>query len=242
MIRARSAYGELFIRIVVNCLMNPIILIIELLFLGISCALGIMWLRHPDQNWEPWTYLAGGATALLEIVRHNYAGEEAKVRRPHFTISNVWLTVKDNPFFSYEFAATIINEGDRPDVLREITAQLYLRNYGFIDSAFTCGGRQVIAPTGQILPIECLPRIAYRIDGVGDVGIIPSVWERIVARADRDDYVLRCTFVFAVAKPLTVRANRMGVLKHSPMRHFVREALLRLSSRGKNPFRDEIAS
>ena len=175
--------------------------------------------------------LIGTAAALAALV-------EAKkhARKPHFTVSEAWFSFKGEVFRGYELGASLINEGDQHDVLRSVDHQLYRRDLGFIDSVLICGGREISMKIGHVLPIECRPRILYRVDGVAFIPVAAARMYRATGSFGVDDYVLRCRFVFAGAKPVTVRVTQMGLSLKSPILHAIGEFLLRLRTRNKNPF------
>lgn len=109
---------------------------------------------------------AAGLAALWEA--------KQQVRKPHFTVSDARFVFKDEVFRGYEFEATIINEGDQADVLRRVDQQLYHRDLGFIRSVMTCVERELTSATAKVLPIECCPRVAYRVEGRGSIVVSGS--------------------------------------------------------------------
>ena len=171
---------------------------------------------------------AAGLAALAETKRH--------ARKASFTISDAFLKFREKVFMGYQLSATLINVSDEPDVLRQINFQFYNKHLGFIESVLTCGGRQVMQDKGHILPIECLQRKLCRVDGIGDIGVNMRIYERLALVEQVDDYVLRCTFVFATAKPITIRVSRNGLIQMWPPLLTAQELLLRLKSLSRNPF------
>ena len=176
--------------------------------------------------------LIGTAAAVASLV------EEKKGNiRPHFVVSEAWIELKTDTFFGYKFRATIVNPTDQPDVLLRIDHQLYHRRLGFIRSLLTCGASEIGTKTGHVLPIECKSRITYEVTCFADVPVIVPAMNRMLQLQDWDNYVLRCTFRFSSAKPITVRVTRNGLVQKTPITLAFKEFSLRIKTRKQNPMR-----
>jgi hypothetical protein len=172
--------------------------------------------------------VVGTAGTLAALI-----AEKAPARKARFTVSDAWLTLKENAYEGYQFGATFINEGDQPDILQRIEQQLYNYPLGFIASNMVCGGREVASDAGHVLPIECRPRVLYRVEGTGTIAVrFPY------SDPHGKGYALRCKLVFGDAKPVTIRVTDAGLSRSSALTHAFHEAMLRLRTRSKNPFTD----
>lgn len=145
-------------------------------------------------------------------------------------------TFRGGVYKGYSFEAMLINEGDTPDVLHRVDHQLYNINFGFIRSLFTCGGRDIATNTGHVLPIECRPRVSYKAEGFGTIGVKHNLYHRY--NHYPEDYILRCRFVFGIAKSVTIRATSNGQSEQSSLMFTLKEWFLRLRTRNKDPFYD----
>ncbi|MGQ0445862.1 MAG: hypothetical protein ACT4O2_12240, partial [Beijerinckiaceae bacterium] len=87
-------------------------------------------------------------------------------------------------------------------------------------------GKAISAESGHILPMECCPRITYKVEGDGDMVSVSDCYRP-------ESYTLRCKFVFGVAKPVTVRVTTSGILAKSSLWFAIDEFLIR-SQREKN--------
>jgi hypothetical protein len=181
------------------------------------------------------TGIIGTAATVAALV-----GESKRQRKAHFSVSDAWLQLRggDDYIWSYDFSAVVVNDGDEPDVLTRIDPQFYHERFGFIRSELICGGKPITATTGHVLPISCAAQVTYQVEGNGIMVIIHPIMQRVVAITGWEGYILRCTFRFAHARPITIRATRNGLSQKSSASHALHEILLRIKTRNKNPFTD----
>ena len=183
-------------------------------------------------------WVGGGIVAVVGGLWSAYKFFSSKQKKPQFKVTDARIRIKRDITWGYFIEVTLINGGDKPDVLYRGDIQLYNRRFGFIDSvARVWAAKAISANSGQVLPIECLPRVTYEVQGHASTPIKVDYYE---PHKDEpyEHYILRCTFVFGVAKPITIRAATFGLCEKSSLRFTLEEFYLRLRTGNKESFHE----
>lgn len=169
--------------------------------------------------------LIGVAAALAALIL-------SSPKPARFSISDGWLEIREAAY-EYKVRFTLINTGDKEDVLENIDHLFYKRGFGVTRSVLVCGAREITSETGHILPFPLKPKVATVLEGWGNVLAKMRYMEAIEAKDQWELFVLRCTLRFSDSKPHTIwlSVGGPGNLKRNRFLTSLEEFFLRIKTK-----------
>ena len=141
----------------------------------------------------------GAAAALIPVLEGRSRGE---VTRPYFELG------EDEGWIKFHFEAYVLNSGGSADILREVECLFYHVRTGTFPISLIFGAREVEQPTGHILPHDLRPGQTYFVEAREHFSVDSNGGKRLKEEyQNRDDYVLRCRFIFDKSRAVVVRVH-----------------------------------
>lgn len=195
----------------------------------LACSAGAAtWFKDLPEAVAVVTGLVGAATGLLALVDFGVSRKAPRVR-----VVDAYFHFRENKVYTFSLQADLMNEGDHPDILKDVEAVFYRPDVGFFRPILVCGAKELMKPQGQVLPVELAPRITYRMEGKGSVGGTLDKLDVLHEGSGLGNVVLRCRFTFAAARPVIVRLKPLGAPIDSPFLSRLTESILWMRTLGR---------
>lgn len=129
-------------------------------------------------------------------------------KRGHCEVVHTYLELGGQEWIKFHFEAHVLNSGTESDVLKAIHYVFYHRESGVFPVSLIFGARDLNELSGEILPYTLAPGHKHMVEASDNFLADSPLGRRLEEEAEeRSDYVLRCKFIFAHSRPVTVRVH-----------------------------------
>jgi hypothetical protein len=150
----------------------------------------------------------GIAAVVAAVVGAAAALAPLQPKRGHCEVVHTYLELGGQEWITFHFEAHVLNSGTDSEVLKEIHYVFYNRESGLFPVSLIFGARDLNEASGQILPYSLAPGHKYMVEASDNFLADSALGRRLEKEAkERSDYVLRCKFIFAHSRPVTVRVH-----------------------------------